>query len=108
MNKKIKVGDFIYRIYPSGHKSPGIAASIIKGIGMGFPYRWNDNKLKWDAFFALENYEEDGIDMSYLYDGYGKGSNKYKYTLIPKKELSEYKSVIENMKNVPYLSEKNY
>lgn len=74
---KIRVGDLIYRIYPSGKKILGIAATT-SGWKMGqFPYRWDNNRSKWTSFVSLEQYDKEG-GVNFL-DGYGKSGEKFKY-----------------------------
>lgn len=96
----IKVGDIIYRIYPSGAKKLGIASTIKREPG-GFPYSWNNPEDKWDAFFSLESYDKEGGQD--LYDGYGVGFEKFKYIKCEIQLLP--KPIAEKMALCPYLSD---
>lgn len=76
---KIKVGDLIYRIFPSGHKVVGVAAHINKNAD--FPrsikeiYDCTSRRKSWTGFFSLENYPYEG--GVHKMDGYGKGNYEY-------------------------------
>lgn len=82
---EIKVGDYIWRVWPSGKKTLGIACAYSNSS-----YDHDNKKLKFTHFWSLENYNhEGGVRKN---EGYGAigSNNDYKYELATESEINKY------------------
>lgn len=82
---EIKVGDYIWRIWPSGKKTLGIACGF-----SDYKCDYKNTLLSFTHFWSLENYSsEGGVRKN---EGYGKGDDEddYKYELATDSEINKY------------------
>jgi hypothetical protein len=86
-SSKIMVGDFIYRIYPSGKKVIGIAANCNWTKLQPLTFEVKDREKEWNGFYCLENYDlEGGVSK---FSSYELGS-KSSYQYVKTKRTVEY------------------
>lgn len=85
VEENIKVGDYIWRVWPSGKKTLGIACGF-----SDYKYDYKNTSLSFTHFWSLENYDsEGGVRKN---EGYGAGYDEddYKYELATDSEVNKY------------------